>query len=62
MDFEGKVIQCAEEGSRKDLADVSGVAYSGGPVSQWWSSHKLVIDLAGVWQSNASLIAVESGE
>lgn len=48
MDLKGKVIQCAEGESRKDLADVSGVAYSGGPVSQWWASSKLVIDLAGM--------------
>jgi len=44
-----KFIRCAEEDSGKsDLADVSGIAYSGGPVSQWWSAAKLVIDLAGM--------------
>lgn len=43
-----KFIRCAEDENRNDLADVSGIAYSGGPVSQWWSSQKLVIDLAGM--------------
>ena len=44
-----KFIRCAEDNSEKnDLADVSGIAYSGGPLSQWWSSTKLVFDLAGM--------------
>lgn len=41
-------IRCAESENRNDLADVSGIAYSGGPVSQWWTNLKLVIDLAGM--------------
>lgn len=31
-----------------DLAHVSGQAYSGGPVVQWWSRLKLIIDLGGM--------------
>lgn len=46
---QGKFIRCAEDGAGKnDLADVSGIAYSGGPVSQWWASSKLIIDLSGM--------------
>lgn len=42
-------IRCAESGtSKNDLADVSGIAYSGGEVSQFWSNLKLVVDLSGM--------------
>lgn len=46
---EGSYIRCAEDFSAgNDLANVSGVAYSGGVVSQCWAPAKLVIDLAGM--------------
>ena len=42
-------VLASESGSSvSDLANVTGVAYSGGPVSQWWSDLKLVIDLTGL--------------
>lgn len=42
-------ITFAEDtGLKNDLANVSGIAYSGGPISQYWSSMKLVIDLTGM--------------
>ena len=47
--LDNNYIQCAaEKASGNDLANVSGVAYSGGPVSQWWSRLKLIIDLEGM--------------
>lgn len=38
----------AADGQGSDLANVSGVAYSGAAISQYWSSLKLIIDLAGM--------------
>lgn len=44
-----KTILCAENSSGHDsLADVSGVAYGGGPINQYWARYPLVIDLAGM--------------
>jgi hypothetical protein len=39
-------IEAAE--TKKDLANVAGVAYSGGEMNQWWSMVPLVIDLQGM--------------
>jgi len=39
-------IEAAE--TKKDLANVAGVAYSGGEMNQWWSNIPLVIDLQGM--------------
>ena len=39
-------IEAAE--TKKDLANVAGVAYSGGEMNQWWSIAPLVIDLQGM--------------
>ncbi len=46
----GQFIRAAESDGEpiKELADVAGIAYSGGPVAQWWASAKLIIDLAGM--------------
>lgn len=32
----------------KELTRVDGIAYSGGPVAQWWAREKLIIDLSGM--------------
>ena len=46
--IENFIIRCAEKDYRSDLKNVSGIAYSGAAVSQWWSNLKMVIDLAGM--------------
>ena len=32
----------------KNLANVSGIAYSGNPIRQWWSNLEMIVDLAGM--------------
>ncbi len=41
-------LQIEAAGTKKDLANVAGVAYSGGEMNQWWSMVPLVIDLQGM--------------
>ena len=40
-------IEAAAE-ARSDISNVSGVAYSGGAITQAWSQYPIVIDLAGM--------------
>ncbi len=35
----------------KNLANVSGIAYSGNPIRQWWSNLEMIVDLAGMEMS-----------
>ena len=43
-------IKCAEDTAApgNDLANVSGIAYSGNAIAQYWAKNKLVIDLSGM--------------
>lgn len=40
-------VYCSEK-EAKEITNISGVAYSGGPIPQPWSEFPLIIDLAGV--------------